>query len=109
MSFSGWAQADSILVPGGSFMMGSAKGPKDEQPVMEVTVQTFKLDKSPVSVEKFGRWIETTGYQTEADRFGNSAVFDMRSGGWSLVEKANWQNPLAKTVLKHPEIIPSPR
>lgn len=102
MSFSGWAQADSILVPGGSFMMGSAKGPKDEQPVVEVTVQAFKLDKSPVSVEKFGRWIETTGYQTEADRFGNSAVFDMRSGGWSLVEKANWQKPFGLDGPKAP-------
>ena len=102
MSFSGWAQTDSILVPAGSFMMGSAKGPKDEQPVMEVTVQAFKLDKSPVSVEKFGRWIETTGYQTEADRFGNSTVFDMRSGGWSLVEKANWQKPFGQAGPKAP-------
>lgn len=100
------AAADSILVPGGTFMMGSDQGKKDELPIHEVEVASFKLDRSPVSVREFSAWIEQTDFVTEADRFGNSAVFDMRNGRWDLVSGANWQKPFGPqgptAPLNHP-------
>jgi formylglycine-generating enzyme required for sulfatase activity len=43
-------------VPGGKFHMGSTKGNRDEQPVHEVTVSSFCMDKSEVTVEAFDAW-----------------------------------------------------
>ena len=97
------ASAESILVPGGTFLMGSSKGPKDEQPVIEVQVASFRLDKSPVSVGRFGEWVKATGFETEADRYGNSAVFDMRTGRWNMVNQANWQKPFGSNGPTAPD------
>lgn len=104
VSASSWA--DSILLPPGKFLMGSKSGKSDEQPVHQVLVDSFRLDKSPVSVERFSQWIESSRYVTEADRFGNSAVFDIKVGRWDLVPGANWRKPFGgqgpDAPLDHP-------
>jgi len=41
-----------VRVPGGTFWMDSKDGDPDEQPVHEVTVSTFELDVSEVTVGK---------------------------------------------------------
>ncbi len=86
--------AATIQLPAGSFMMGSDAGKPDERPVHEVDVKAFRLDRSPVSVSDFSKWLTKSGYTTEADKFGSSAVFSMKRGVWQLVPGANWQRPL---------------
>ena len=100
------ASADSLFIPGGIFLMGSNKGMPHERPIHEVSVASFKLDISPVSVGTFEDWLDTSGYRTEAEKFGNSAVFDMDTGRWNMVANANWQYPMGpdqqKAQADHP-------
>lgn len=98
--------AEAILVHGGTFMMGSESGKDDERPITSVSVESFQLDRSPVSVLDFSQWVKKSGYVTEADKYGSAAVFHMQNGRWSLVAGANWQHPFGKNgppaPLDHP-------
>ena len=78
-----------IYFEAGSFMMGSDNGTPQEQPVHHVEVKSFKIDKYPVTIGDFRRFIEATKFQTDADRFGDSGVFDFNTSGWALVPWAN--------------------
>jgi len=83
-------KSEMVYFKGGTFSMGSANGTHQEQPVHEVEVQSFKNDKYTLTVGEFQRFVETTKYQPDADRFGDSQVFDFNSSGWALVPGANW-------------------
>jgi len=51
------------------------------------------MDRTPVTVAQFRRYVAETGYVTEAERFGEGAVLDHAAGGWTLQRKANWRHP----------------
>jgi sulfatase modifying factor 1 len=102
-------------IPGGSFLMGTDDDigyPDDgEGPIREVTVSPFYMDRYSVSVADFSKFIEATGYATEAQKFGNSYVFHalltdsvkrtldmlgrtvMGLEWWYNVEGADWAHP----------------
>jgi formylglycine-generating enzyme required for sulfatase activity len=103
-----------IRLEGGTFLMGSADEdgwPEDgEGPVREVELSPFYLDATTVTNAQFAEFIEATGYQTEAERFGWSFVFHLlvpakilrklgrskRVEGlnwWVGVEGASWRKP----------------
>ncbi len=86
--------------------MGSNTGMPNERPARITQVSAFKLDRSPVTVAQFGKFVAEGPYQTSADQFGNSAVFDMTRGRWHLVQGANWEYPLgpdaASATSDHP-------
>ena len=62
-----------VLVDGGSFLMGSEDRlayPADgEAPVRKVSVDSFWIDARAVSNGEFARFVEESGYVTEAERF----------------------------------------
>src|ERR1700722_9413012 len=60
-------QANMRLVPGGTFRMGSDKHYPEEAPVHRVTVDTFWMDRTPVTNRQFREFVETTGYVTFAE------------------------------------------
>lgn len=66
----------------------------------------FLMDQSPVTVAEFERFVKATGYQTEAEKFGDAGVFDIKTGTWSLVKGATFRYPLgpkqAKAEGNHP-------
>jgi len=86
-------EGDMVYFKGGTFMMGSVNGLPNEQPVHKVTVQSFKIDKYPVTVSDFRRFVEATGIKTDAEKFGDSGVFDFKTSGWILKKGADWQYP----------------
>lgn len=86
-------ESEMINFRGGTFMMGSLNGLPNEQPVHKVTVQSFKIDKYPVTVGDFRHFVEATGFKTDAEKFGDSGVFDFNTSGWILVKGADWQYP----------------
>jgi formylglycine-generating enzyme len=88
--------SDMVYFKGGTFMMGSPKGTPQEQPVHQVQVRSFKIDKHPVTVKEFGQFIGQTGYKTDADKFGDSGVMDFTTSAWALVPGANWHHPLGR-------------
>ncbi len=87
------AENEMIFFEGGSFMMGSKDGLPQEGPVHNVTVKSFSIDKSPVTVEQFRFFVDATNYKTEAEKFGDSGVYNMETQSWELMPGAFWQKP----------------
>jgi formylglycine-generating enzyme required for sulfatase activity len=100
-----------VLLKGGTFLMGAedAEGfPADgEGPVREVTLSPFWIDAYAVTNERFARFVDETGYVTEAERFNWSYVFagflpaalrreaprPPQTPWWCGVEGAYWRAP----------------
>jgi formylglycine-generating enzyme len=55
-------------VPGGTFAMGSDHFYPEERPVRSVAVEGFWIDRSPVTVAQFRRFVTETRYVTVAER-----------------------------------------
>ena len=96
------AHAGQVAVPAGRFVKGSMDGYADERPLRPVEVQAFWIDATEVSNAQFRRFAQATGYVTEAERAGASAVFvvpteqALRSrpmAWWRRVQGANWRHP----------------
>jgi sulfatase modifying factor 1 len=97
---------EMILFEGGTFMMGSEKGLPNERPVHKVIMNPFHIDKSPVTVGQFRKFIESTGFKTDAERFGDSGVFDYGTQSWSLIPGACWNFPLGKDKPQSDDNLP---
>jgi formylglycine-generating enzyme len=82
-----------VLIPGGTFRMGTDDGMPFEGPVHDVSVKSFWIDKHEVTVGEFARFIEATNYVTDAEKFGWSVVFDIETGEWKRIDGANWRHP----------------
>lgn len=57
-----------VWIPGGSFQMGGNDGFPDEQPIHEVELDGFWMDKTEITVTEFKRFADATGYKTIAER-----------------------------------------
>jgi sulfatase modifying factor 1 len=114
------ARADMVLLPGGTFRMGSDRHYPEEAPIHRVTVDGFWIDHTPVTNRQFRQFVEATGYVTFAeiapdpkDYLGalphmlkaGSLVFsppnhpvDLRNfaNWWSFKFGANWRRPYGK-------------
>ncbi len=84
---------EMIYFEGGTFMMGSNSGLPQESPVHKVTVKPFFIDKTPVTVAQFRQFIESTNFKTEAEKFGDSGVYNFNTHNWELVPGATWKKP----------------
>jgi formylglycine-generating enzyme required for sulfatase activity len=101
-----------IYLEGGSFLMGTDDNegfPNDgEGPVREITLSPFYIDPCTVTNREFQRFVEATGYRTEAEQFGWSFVFHLfvspqtaatvtsvvqNSPWWWNVSGADWSHP----------------
>jgi formylglycine-generating enzyme required for sulfatase activity len=73
------AAPELVMLTGGTFRMGNHQGdgyPGDgETPVHEVTVDAFGIAPATVTNAQFARFVQETGYGTEAERYGWSFVF----------------------------------
>ncbi len=63
----GRSYPDMVLIPGGTFRMGSDRHYPEEAPVHRVTVAPFRIDRTPVTNRQFRRFVEATGYVTVAE------------------------------------------
>ncbi|MCP9495860.1 MAG: formylglycine-generating enzyme family protein [Pyrinomonadaceae bacterium MAG19_C2-C3] len=82
-----------VLIPGGMFQMGTNDGMPYEAPMHEVVLKSFYIDATEVTVAEFARFVEATGYVTEAERFGWSGVFDVKQATWTRGDGATWRTP----------------
>ena len=65
----GDVKLEMVLIPVGSFAMGDNGGLDDERPVHKVTIgKPFYLGQYEVTVEQFHRFVEATGYATDAEK-----------------------------------------
>jgi formylglycine-generating enzyme len=86
-------ESEMIYFEGGTFFMGSENGLPNESPVHQVNVEPFYIDRSPVTVSQFRYFAEATGYQTEAEKFGDSGVFNLEKQTWELLPGTTWRKP----------------
>lgn len=93
-----------VVVPGGTFVMGSDHHYPEEAPARPVEVAGFRLDVHPVTVAQFAAFVEATGYRTAAERHrpAGAEVFvappgpvDLADPGswWRFVPGAQWRRP----------------
>lgn len=96
----------------GTFFMGTDKPiifADGEGPEREVEVNDFYMDVHEVSNEDFKTFVESTGHITEAEKFGDSFVFepllsdDVKSKITQAVAAAPWWVPVNGSNWKHPE------
>ncbi|MDE2575776.1 MAG: SUMF1/EgtB/PvdO family nonheme iron enzyme [Rhodospirillales bacterium] len=94
-----------VRIPGGRFTTGTDRAvfPQDgEAHRRTVTLRPFLIDPFAVTNAWFADFVAATGYRTEAERIGWSAVF--RPGGapagrdsvpswWERVDGACWRAP----------------
>jgi len=64
-----------VALPGGTFRMGSAEFYPEEAPVRAVSVEPFAIDRRPVTVAEFRRFVTETGYVTLAEREPDPALY----------------------------------
>lgn len=88
------ALKEMVTVPAGRATIGADTGLARERPVFVTQVSAFYLDRIPVTVAQFEKFVEKTGYVTDDERLGNGAVMSMVTGQWSLVDGATWRKPL---------------
>jgi len=86
--------AGMVAIPGGRTRIGSDDGEPAERPTFTADVKPFLLDRHPVTVAEFRRFVDATGWVTQAERFGEAGVFDQRTGTWGLVRGASWRHPV---------------
>ena len=111
------APTNMIRIPGGTFRMGSDKHYPEEAPVHRVTVDSFWIDRTPVTNRQFKQFVRATGHVTFAEippdpksypgalphmLYAGSLVFtppnhpvDLKNLGewWSYLKGANWRHP----------------
>jgi formylglycine-generating enzyme len=92
-----------VLIAGGTFRMGTDEGMPFEGPAHEVSIKSFWMDRHEVTVAEFSRFVAATGYQTEAERFGWSGVFDVASGEWRKIDGADWRHPEGPAGVAAPD------
>lgn len=83
-----------VWVPSGCFRMGSEDGEKgrdrDEGPLHEVCVDGFWMGQREVTRGEFRKFVEATGYVTDAEREGFSWVY---TGSWEKRSGYSWRRP----------------
>lgn len=95
---------DFVAVDGGCFQMGDTfgDGDREERPVHEACVSDFAIAARDVTVGQFRRFVESTGYRTEAEKSDGCFVFDGRK--WNKQAGASWQNPGFSQNDQHPVV-----
>ena len=80
-------------IPPGTFLMGSPgdeEGYSDETRHRVTLTEGFRMARVPVTQGQFARFVEDTGYETDAEREGKSR---QRSGdGWEEREGVTWRD-----------------
>ncbi len=86
---------EMVMIPAGSFRMGSPAGEAgrddDEGPVHEVEVAAFALGRYEVTVSEFRRFVDATGYRTEAETGGGCYYWDGKQA--QLDKDKLWRSP----------------
>ena len=113
--------AAMVLIPAGSFLMGSTKGEvdraiqtcvkdykKDQQacegwykgelPQHKVRLDSFYLDRYEVTNRLFQQFVQQTDHRTTAEREGSAWAF-VEGKGWEEVKGAYWQKPEAGATV----------
>jgi formylglycine-generating enzyme required for sulfatase activity len=91
-----------IDIPAGSFTMGSEDGASDKKPVHTVHLDRYYIGKYEVTVGQFRKFVNATGYKTDAEKSGGAYVYV--NGSWTQKSDANWSNTYFSQTENHPVV-----
>jgi len=112
------ALKNMVELPGGTFRMGSDRFYPEERPVREVTVGGFWIDRHPVTVAEFRRFVKASGHVTWAEQapvaeeypdadpellVPGSLVFSKTTGPVDLRDFRNWWSWTPGAEWRRPE------
>jgi formylglycine-generating enzyme required for sulfatase activity len=86
-----------VVVPTGTFKMGSPPGEEghrpSEEPLREVKIDTgFAMARDDVSVAEFRAFVDDSNYITDAEKAGGSAIYNEESGRIAERHGATWRD-----------------
>jgi formylglycine-generating enzyme required for sulfatase activity len=101
---------EMVWIPPGAFLMGStakerewALGPEGKlepkymfesgEPKRTTIKNGFWLGRTEVTNGQWQKFVDATGYVTEAEKRGNAHAPDSKTGQWATVQGASWRNP----------------
>ena len=99
---------EMVLIPAGSFVMGDDSGIDDEKPAHHVVItKPFYLGKYEVTVEQFRRFVEATGYVTDAEKgtgFDGAFSWDPDTSEFRMNEAHSWRTTGFTQADDHPVV-----
>jgi len=84
------------IVPVGSFRMGSPQTEparnKNEGPQRSLRFERgFAMARGEISVLEFRAFVDATGYVTDAEKLGSSAIYNEKTGRMTKSKRVNWR------------------
>ena len=79
-----------IEIPSGALLMGSNDGEPAEQPVHQVDVSAFSIDRLETTNSEFAAFVSATGYRTDPERSGAGWDWDQT---WREIKGTDWRHP----------------
>jgi formylglycine-generating enzyme len=108
IDLSGGVKLEMVVIPAGSFVMGDDSGLDDEKPVHTVTItKPFYLGKYEVTVEQFRRFVEATGYRTDAEKgtgFQGAFGWNRDAKEFKMNAKYSWRSTGFAQSDSHPVV-----
>jgi formylglycine-generating enzyme required for sulfatase activity len=94
---------EMLVMKAGTFRMGDIQGGgyRSEKPVHQVSVKRFAMGRYEVTVAEFRKFVNATGYKTDAEKQGNCRSY---ANGSKWVNGANWRNPGFSQTETHPVV-----
>jgi formylglycine-generating enzyme required for sulfatase activity len=81
-------EVEMVAIPAGSFTMGSDKDSPDAAPAHQVDLPAYSIDKFEVTNADFAKFVEATGYKTDAEKSGEK--------GWVAYAEGKDNHPVVK-------------
>ena len=75
---------------------------KWELPRHEVYLNEYSIAKYPVTVGQFRKFVDASGYKTDAEKAGKS--YTLTDKGWDTVKGLNWKKPGFEQNEEHPAV-----
>jgi formylglycine-generating enzyme len=72
-----------VLIPRGTFRMGSDEHYPEEAPVHRVTVDAFRIDKTPLTNRQFKEFVRATGHVTVAEMIPDRKDYPQRLAAYA--------------------------
>jgi formylglycine-generating enzyme len=97
-------EPETVFVQGGTFDMGDVLDDNeetDEKPTHTVTLSSYSLGKYELTLAQFKVFIEATAYRTDADKEGNSYIWNGTE--WKTQSGVNWKCDIAGNIRSSSE------